>query len=72
MNIIPIEDNNSDFESVFLKDGLPYCKQHGAMLKVSVFKEHGGGFWRCITGSLKDCRSGCNEIRETNKNYEKV
>ena len=70
INILkPINDNNSDFSLVYLKEKYgvkyPYCELHGAMLKVS--KE---GIWRCIRGDyiqtssnpIKkniDCRAGC-------------
>lgn len=69
MEIKPINDGNSNFELVELRDDgnvgrlTPYCKLHGAMLKVSP-----EGLWRCIqsislrTGKcVKDCRAGCVE-----------
>ncbi len=55
MKIQPIEDGNSKFHTVILKNDTidtidtketPHCVEHGAMNKVSVFKE-GGGYWRC-------------------------
>ena len=65
MNIIPIEDGNTDFSRVVLADDgnigkvTPHCIRHRAMNKVSVH-EDGGGFWRCLQ---EQCRAGCNEIR---------
>ena len=69
MKIKPIEDGNSRFDLVELRDDgntrrdTPYCKLHGAMLKVSEF-----GHWRCVqsislkTGKcVEDCRAGCIE-----------
>lgn len=61
----PINDNNSDLSLVYLKEkynnSYPYCKVHGAMLKVS-----GHGIWRCVqavnvkSGKVNvDCRAGC-------------
>ena len=77
MEIKSIEDGNSNFELVELRDDgnigklTPYCKRHGAMLKVSEF-----GYWRCVqsepnkdyqylwTNELeKDCRAGCIEVK---------
>ena len=53
-----IEDNNTDFSLVVLKDNLPHCKLHGAMLKVSE-----AGYWRCIRAKGQiDCRAGCEEF----------
>lgn len=69
MNIKPIEDANSEFNTVYLtsthKDvqDTPHCQKHGAMNKVSVFKE-GGGYWRCCTTEATICRSGCIETKE--------
>ena len=63
--LIPIHDNNTDFDSVELADDAntgtltPHCKRHRAMNKVSRF-EDGGGYWRCLQGQ---CRSGCIEIK---------
>jgi len=66
MKIQPIEDNNSTFDKVVLEyirinhveyKYVPYCKQHGAMNKVSRFYK--GGYWRCLQGL---CRAGCQEI----------
>lgn len=67
MKIKPLEDGNSRFDLVELRDDgnigrlTPHCKVHGAMLKVSRFKG-GGGFWRCIQaeyrGNKIDSRSG--------------
>jgi len=67
MELKPIDDGNSDFDLVELRDDgnigrlTPHCKIHGAMLKVS---EH--GYWRCVrainllTGKChNDCRAGC-------------
>lgn len=65
MKIKPIDDNNSNFELVILKSTnqkiqlTPYCKIHGAMNKVSVFKENNGGYWRCNTAEGIICRAGC-------------
>lgn len=42
MEYIPIED--ADFDLVEIKNGKPYCKNHGAMNKTT---NHGK--WRCIT-----------------------
>lgn len=67
MTIIPIEDKNSDFKNVFLhtnyadKNPTPHCKKHGAMNKVSIFKDN-GGYWRCCTTDGIICRSGCIQI----------
>lgn len=71
MKIEQIDDGNSNFELVELRDDgnigklTPYCKIHGAMLKVSPH-----GLWRCIqainldTGKcMNDCRAGCKEIK---------
>lgn len=67
MEIKPIDDGNSNFELVELRDDgnidrlTPHCKVHGAMLKVSE-----AGYWRCVqaisldTGKCpEDCRAGC-------------
>ena len=60
---LPESDGGCNFELVYLADlgnigkETPHCKVHGAMNKVSVFKE-GGGFWRCLQGK---CRAGCIE-----------
>jgi hypothetical protein len=60
-DITPIEDGNTDSSIVYMKDGKPHCRKHGAMIKVSE-----SGLWRCIRAiSLKtgkcvdDCRAGC-------------
>jgi len=39
---------------IFLFNGYPYCKEHGAMNKVSK-----DGIWRCLM-----CHAGCLEINE--------
>lgn len=59
--IVPIEDNNTDFESVYMHTSnfisskhTPHCRKHGAMNKVSTFEE--GGYYRCLQ---YHCRSGC-------------
>ena len=77
MNIQPIEDKNSRFDLVELKQDklesrpTPHCKLHGAMNKVSLFKEGTGGFWRCLRSesltqgkTYNDCRAGCIETGE--------
>lgn len=76
MKLKPIEDGNSDFSLVELRDDgnigrlTPHCKIHGAMLKVSPY------FWRCVqadyywadkTGGhreVNDCRAGCVEVEK--------
>lgn len=64
MKITPIDDGNTNFKQVKIKQGFPHCKLHGAMNKVSVFPE-GGGYWRCIStvSKLNDncCRAGCSQ-----------
>lgn len=68
--IKPIQDNNSIFESVILKTDrqnikeTPHCINHGAMNKVSSFKDSKGGYWRCCTTENTVCRSGCIEYYE--------
>lgn len=67
MKLIPIDDSNSDFESVEINKNSPHCVKHGAMNKVSSFEE-GGGYWRCITAVAGDksentCRSGCIQTK---------
>lgn len=61
MNIKPIDDTNTNFELVEIKDNTPHCKIHGAMNKVSSYE--GGGYWRCISSisNKQDntCRAGC-------------
>lgn len=70
MKLKPIEDGNSDFDLVELRDDgnigreTPHCKIHGAMVMVS---KH--GLWRCpqpinlLTGKcVPDCRAGCVEV----------
>lgn len=53
MKIIPIDDGNSDFSLVELRDDgkigklTPHCKLHGAMNKVSK-----GGLWRCLRAEI--------------------
>ena len=69
MKIKPIEDGNSRFDIVELRDDgnigrkTPHCKIHGAMIKVSDV------FWRCpqaknlLTGKCEpDCRAGCIQV----------
>jgi hypothetical protein len=66
MKLIPINDNNSNFELVYLhsnyedKINTPHCEKHGAMNKVSVHEDN-GGIWRCLELS---CRCGCIQIRK--------
>ena len=66
MKIRPIDDGNSNFDLVELKETLgtkqytPHCIKHGAMNKVSVF-ESGGGYWRCSASKVSGCRAGCIE-----------
>jgi len=61
--LLPIPDNNSNFENVVYKTTVkgvnptPHCEKHGAMNKVSCFKM--GGYWRCCTTENTICRSGC-------------
>jgi len=61
----------SDFALVEVKttndcQPTPHCKLHGAMNKVSVFKD-GGGYWRCVSFVTRNndngCRAGCSEVR---------
>ena len=74
---------DADFDLVFLHTGYPeigktpHCKNHGAMNKISRFKD-GGGYWRCLavhsvtkiingnSVSYKEndtvCRAGCQQI----------
>lgn len=67
MKIIPIEDGNTRFDLVKLVEVqcnnrpklYPYCAVHGAMNKVSIFKDKPGGFWRCCTAEGIICRAGC-------------
>jgi len=71
MNLIPIEDANTNFELVYLNNvvvnkelkAYPYCKIHGAMNKVNIFAT--GAYWRCISSVSKksenNCRAGCIE-----------
>jgi len=59
-----INDNNSDFNKVYLKEvqgvEYPHCKEHGAMIKVN-----NNGLYRCIRSEgSEDCRAGCDFIRE--------
>ena len=57
----------SDFDLVFINNGTPHCRKHGAMNKMNVL-EDGGGYWRCITVANESgstvCRAGCCEKRE--------
>lgn len=56
MRIVTINDNNTRFDLVVLKDACltgrktPHCKKHGAMNKVSEV------YWRCL---YPGCRAGC-------------
>ncbi len=75
MKIEPIQEAN--FKLVYIHNGKPHCKKHGAMNKITK-----DGFWRCITVvgyqkivkgnsvSYKHkeniCRAGCKEL--TNQN----
>ena len=63
MHIEAINDENSDFESVFIKNKTPHCKKHGAMNKVQLFANGNGAYWRCICSVSKNnqnnCRTGC-------------
>lgn len=65
MLIRTIEDNNTNFNLVELRDDsnigkkTPHCNNHGAMNKVSKFKGSKGGYWRC--NALGGCRAGCIE-----------
>jgi len=67
MTIIPIKDENSNFEKVILITDYPntietpHCKQHGAMNKVSSF--NGGGYWRCCVTENATCRAGCIQVK---------
>lgn len=67
MNIVNIDDKNTNFDLVELKSDrpgtveTPHCKIHGAMNKVSVFED--GGLWRCCTCDGVTCRAGCKEIK---------
>lgn len=62
----PIQD--ADFSLFFKLKGVPHCKIHGAMNKVSKHQD-GGGYWRCITtvSNKSDnlCRAGVIEVRST-------
>ena len=64
MKIAPIDDGNTNFERVEIREGTPHCKLHGAMNKVSVFPE-GGGYRRCVSTISRSndncCRAGCSE-----------
>lgn len=61
MTIRTINDNNTDFDLVELRDDgnigrkTPHCKKHGAMNKVSEF------YWRCSASKIVGCRAGCIE-----------
>jgi len=79
MQIIPI--NFANFDLVYIQNGTPHCKHHGAMNKLNVL-EDGGGYWRCITitgyrrtkigNAISEqhietiCRAGCCEIKSLN------
>lgn len=52
-----------DFKLVGENKFYPYCKDHGAMNKVSRFQD-GGGYWRCVTSPSSQCRAGCEEFKE--------
>lgn len=67
--MIPI--TNGDITLVILKKGKPYCKEHGAMNKVTK-----DGIYRCQStyyskpnGEIKEniCRAGCEQRCECSK-----
>jgi len=64
MHIESINDKDSRFDLVFIKEGTPHCNIHGAMNKVNLF--NGGAYWRCICSVSKksenNCRAGCLQI----------
>ena len=53
-NYSKVKNSGKDVSNgkVVLVDGYPYCKEHGAMNKVSK-----DGIWRCL-----ECHVGCLEI----------
>ncbi len=59
------EINFADISLVYIKNGTPHCKKHGAMNKITK-NEDGGGYWRCITAVSKTtdtvCRAGCKQV----------
>lgn len=64
-----MDDGNSDFEKVELRDSgntgkdTPHCRVHGAMNKVASWEDN-EGMWRCLQSeSTADCRAGCIERR---------
>ncbi len=57
----PIDDNNTNFDLVELKNKSPHCINHGAMNKVSAYDN--GGYWRCL---YECCRAGCEQIKKLN------
>jgi hypothetical protein len=78
MNIIPINDNNSRFDLVEIKNDSDSARSKGWNVKPSDSvsphcKIHGamncvavhahGRLWRCIqSNQVKDCRAGCEEV----------
>lgn len=78
MKIVPINDNNSDFSLVEIRNDSEYSQSLGWDVKWSESvsphcKIHGamncvavhatGKLWRCIqSNAVKDCRAGCEEI----------
>lgn len=66
MKIQPLQQD-SNFESIEIKNGTPHCKNHGAMNKVSVYEDGVSGIWRCICSVSKlndnNCRTSCEQIK---------
>lgn len=64
MTLKPIPNEEELFDKVLVdNEGRPFCRDHGAMNKVSVFPEGKGGYWRCISAVSRQndniCRAGC-------------
>jgi len=56
-----IDDDNTDYNLVKIKNKTPHCIIHGAMNKVSAYEN--GGYWRCLQGL---CRAGCEQLKNLN------
>ena len=61
MNLAPLaaEHGGADLTFVYVgADGKPWCREHGALNKVSPSPP---GIWRCL-GGLVRCPAGCQEV----------
>ena len=59
----PMKDKTADFNLVSIKDHIPHCKKHGALICVK--SDNNESVWRCIRSIAdEDCKAACVRIRE--------